>query len=178
MAEIQRFCNLVPLNVVHRVTRDVTIKGYLIPKDTPITHHIGTVLKDERYFPEPEKFKPERFLDKTGKFVQPQELMPFVVGKRSCLGEGLARLELFLFLGNLFNHFEVSFNSLDPQCGSIRFSWLSKRNNIFFQITKDLQNPPDLSRIIGGKEKLATKSNWKGSTFQISTFRFVIFPSN
>uniref|UniRef100_A0AC34RAB4 Cytochrome P450 n=1 Tax=Panagrolaimus sp. JU765 TaxID=591449 RepID=A0AC34RAB4_9BILA len=107
IAEIQRVCNLLPLNVIHRVTKDVAIKGYCIPKDTAITHHISMVLKDERYFPEPEKFKPERFLDNSGKFIQPQELMPFGVGKRSCLGEGLARLELFLFIGNLFNHFEV-----------------------------------------------------------------------
>uniref|UniRef100_A0A914YUU0 Cytochrome P450 n=1 Tax=Panagrolaimus superbus TaxID=310955 RepID=A0A914YUU0_9BILA len=93
VAETQRFCNLVPLNVNHRLVKDVEIKGFRIPANTTILHQISTVLFDERYFPEPLKFKPERFLDSEGKFFQPSSLMPFGVGKRACLGEGLARLE-------------------------------------------------------------------------------------
>ena len=107
IAESQRVCNLLPLNLPHRTIKDVVIHGYMIPADTTIVYHIRTVMKDERYFEEPEKFKPERFLDENGKFFQPLELMPFGVGKRSCLGEGLARLELFLFMGNIFNQLEV-----------------------------------------------------------------------
>ena len=110
VAETQRFCNLVPVNIFHKITKDIEIGGYKFPKDTTITHQISTVLMDERYFPEPESFKPERFLDKNGKFFQPPELMPFGVGKRACLGEGLARLELFLFAANIFNHFKVVLN--------------------------------------------------------------------
>uniref|UniRef100_A0A914P187 Cytochrome P450 n=1 Tax=Panagrolaimus davidi TaxID=227884 RepID=A0A914P187_9BILA len=108
VAETQRFCNLVPMNVNHRLVKDVEIKGYRIPANTTILHQISTVLFDERYFPDPLKFEPERFLDKDGKFFQPSSLMPFGVGKRSCLGEGLARLELYLFAANLFNHFEIT----------------------------------------------------------------------
>lgn len=108
VAETQRFCNLVPMNPNHRLVKDVEINGYHIPANTTILHSITTVLFDERYFPEPQKFTPERFLDPNGKFFQPTELMPFGVGKRSCLGEGLARLELFLFAANMFNHFEIT----------------------------------------------------------------------
>jgi cytochrome P450 len=108
VAEGQRMCNLIPLNVAHRLQKDIQIKGYHIPANTTIIHQISTVLNDERYFPEPEKFKPERFLDSNGKFFQPSSLMPYGVGKRSCLGEGLARLELYLFTANLFNHFEIN----------------------------------------------------------------------
>uniref|UniRef100_A0AC35ET93 Cytochrome P450 n=1 Tax=Panagrolaimus sp. PS1159 TaxID=55785 RepID=A0AC35ET93_9BILA len=114
IAETQRFCNLVPLNVNHRVVKDVEIKGYRIPANTTILHQISSVLFDERYFPEPTKFKPERFLDSDGRFSQPSSLMPFGVGKRSCLGEGLAKLELYLFTANIFNHFEMTVIPSNP----------------------------------------------------------------
>uniref|UniRef100_A0A7E4W900 Cytochrome P450 n=1 Tax=Panagrellus redivivus TaxID=6233 RepID=A0A7E4W900_PANRE len=108
VAETQRMCNLVPMNVPHKTTRDVEVMGYKIPKDTVIIDQISTVMHDERYFPDAESFRPERFIDSNGKFFQPPELMPFGVGKRACLGEGLARLELFLFTANLLNQFEFT----------------------------------------------------------------------
>lgn len=62
---------------------------------------------DENVFPEPLKFKPARFIVKNGKFQLKKELIPFSVGKRACLGEGVAKFELFLLAANLFNHFKV-----------------------------------------------------------------------
>uniref|UniRef100_A0A7E4W8B1 CYtochrome P450 family n=1 Tax=Panagrellus redivivus TaxID=6233 RepID=A0A7E4W8B1_PANRE len=106
VAEAQRLCNLVPINVPHRTTRDVEIMGHKIPKHTVIMNQISTVMHDERYFPDAKSFKPERFLDEKGKFYAPPELMPFSVGKRACLGEGLARLELFLFTANALNQLQ------------------------------------------------------------------------
>uniref|UniRef100_A0A7E4V3Z4 Cytochrome P450 n=1 Tax=Panagrellus redivivus TaxID=6233 RepID=A0A7E4V3Z4_PANRE len=106
IAESQRMCNLLPMNIPHKTMKDVEVMGYKIPKDTVIIDQISTVMHDERYFPDAKAFKPERFLDANGKFFQPPELMPFGVGKRACLGEGLARLELFLFTANLLNQFE------------------------------------------------------------------------
>uniref|UniRef100_A0AC34FN03 Cytochrome P450 n=1 Tax=Panagrolaimus sp. ES5 TaxID=591445 RepID=A0AC34FN03_9BILA len=108
IAETQRYCNLVPFNLFHRATKDTNIHGYEIPVNTVITYQISTVLMNEKYFPEPQKFMPERFLDKNGKFFQPSELIPFGVGKRACLGEGLARLELYLFTANIANQFKVN----------------------------------------------------------------------
>ena len=107
VAETQRYCNLLALNVIHRTTKNVEVHGYKIPKGTLITHQICTVLKDERYFKDPEIFNPERFLDENGKFFSPPELMPFGIGKRACMGEALARMELFLFTANIFNQMKL-----------------------------------------------------------------------
>uniref|UniRef100_A0A914YWK9 Cytochrome P450 n=1 Tax=Panagrolaimus superbus TaxID=310955 RepID=A0A914YWK9_9BILA len=125
VAETQRCCNLVNTNVLHRTLKDVKIHGYDIPKHTVIISHITSVLYDERYFPDPYTFKPERFLDKNGIFSWPPELMPFGLGKRACLGESLARMELFLFIANLFNQFIFKENPEKPineerhLCGTI-----------------------------------------------------------
>jgi cytochrome P450 len=114
VAETQRLCNLVNTNVFHRTLKDVKIHGYDIPKHTVIISHISSVLYDERYFPDPYKFMPERYLDKNGIFSWPSELMPFGVGKRACLGESLARMELFLFVANIFNQFILKENPDKP----------------------------------------------------------------
>lgn len=104
--EAQRLANLVPVNLPHSTTRDVVLAGHTVPKGTTVIHQISSVLCDPEIFPEPEKFIPERFIDETGSLKKCEELVPFSIGKRVCLGEGLARMELFLFTANLFNRFE------------------------------------------------------------------------
>ncbi|KAK5978973.1 hypothetical protein GCK32_020419 [Trichostrongylus colubriformis] len=63
-------------------------------------------------FPAARTFNPSRFIDENGKLKKVDEFIPFSIGKRQCLGEGLAKMELFLFIANLFNRFELS--SVNP----------------------------------------------------------------
>ena len=116
IAETQRYCNVIPLNALHRTTKNVEIHGYNIPKGTLVTHQISTLMKDERYFKDPEAFNPERFLNENKKFYSPPEFMPFRIGKRDCMGEGLARMELFLFTANIFNQMKLSSANGEPIC--------------------------------------------------------------
>ncbi|CAO4376704.1 unnamed protein product [Caenorhabditis nigoni] len=97
-----------PLNVPHATTRDTIINGYSIPRGTGVVAQISTVMNDEKTFPDHKSFKPERFIDENGKLKKVEELIPFSIGKRQCLGEGLARMELFLFLANFFNRYQIS----------------------------------------------------------------------
>ncbi|KAF1753448.1 hypothetical protein GCK72_020005 [Caenorhabditis remanei] len=114
--ESQRCANIVPLNQIHCVTKDTVINGMTVKKGTGIIPQISTVLLDEKAFPDPYTFNPDRFIDENGKLKKVDELVPFSVGKRQCLGEGLARMELFLFISNFLNRYQVTPASAGPPC--------------------------------------------------------------
>ncbi|MXQ94334.1 hypothetical protein E5288_WYG001198 [Bos mutus] len=112
--EIQRFIDLIPSNLLHKATQDTVFRGYVIPKGTVIIPTLDSVLYDRQEFPEPEKFKPEHFLNENGKFKYSDHFKAFSAGKRVCVGEGLARMELFLLLAAILQHFNLK-SLVDPK---------------------------------------------------------------
>ena len=106
--ESQRCANIVPINLFHATTKDTVIAGYPIKQGTGVIAQISTVMLDEKTFPDPYTFNPDRFIDENGKLKKVEELVPFSIGKRQCLGEGLARMELFLFIPNFLNRYQVT----------------------------------------------------------------------
>ncbi|XP_058228774.1 cytochrome P450 2G1-like [Hemibagrus wyckioides] len=103
--EVQRYVDLVPLNVPHYATHPIKFRGYTIPKGTIILPLLHSVLRDEEHWEKPWTFNPKHFLDTDGNFKKNPAFMPFSAGKRSCVGESLARMELFIFLVSLLQHF-------------------------------------------------------------------------
>ncbi|XP_070789212.1 cytochrome P450 2K6-like isoform X4 [Pituophis catenifer annectens] len=103
--EFQRFANIIPSNLPHATTMDITFKGFFIAKGTYIIPLLTSVLHDESQWEKPHKFYPEHFLDSEGKFVKRDAFMPFSAGRRVCAGENLAKMELFLFFTSLLQKF-------------------------------------------------------------------------
>ncbi|XP_075197730.1 putative inactive cytochrome P450 2G1, partial [Anomaloglossus baeobatrachus] len=85
--------------------RDVTFRGYFIPKGATVITLIHSALRDKDYFEKPEEFYPEHFLDSAGNFKKNEAFIPFSIGKRSCAGETLAKMEIFIFFTSLLQNF-------------------------------------------------------------------------
>ncbi|KAL8615080.1 hypothetical protein ACOMHN_009156 [Nucella lapillus] len=115
ICEVLRRADIAPLAVWHASAYDVNFRGYVIPKGTTITPFVGSVLHDLDIWGDPENFRPERFIGPDGKVTKPEQFIPFNIGRRVCLGESLARMELFLYLATLIQNFRF----LPPEEGQL-----------------------------------------------------------
>ncbi|CAH2007037.1 unnamed protein product [Acanthoscelides obtectus] len=92
----------------HRAIRATKLCGYSLPKDVKVVGNFyDSSLGEECGLEDPSAFKPERYL-KNGQVVIPDNIIPFGLGKRRCIGEALARGNLFLFITALLQRFNFS----------------------------------------------------------------------
>ncbi|KAF9558599.1 cytochrome P450 [Agrocybe pediades] len=123
--EILRWQTAVPVAIPHSTTADDVYKGYFIPKGTLVMGNVWAMLRDEKHYPEPSKFYPERFL-KDGK-LNPDVLDPIQIvfgwGRRSCPGSHIALSLVWLTAATVLSVFDISRaidengNEIEPSSG-------------------------------------------------------------
>jgi len=93
----------------HSTSEDVVFHGYNIPAGTSVYANVSWIMNDPAHWDTPEQFNPNRFIDaETGKFRKNERCIPFLIGKRYCLGQQLAQHQIFLFLVGIMQNFVIS----------------------------------------------------------------------
>ncbi|XP_067417232.1 cytochrome P450 2J5-like [Emydura macquarii macquarii] len=103
--EIQRYSSISAIGVMRGCAKDTTLKGFSVTKGTLIFPNILSVLYDPDEWETPRRFNPCHFLDQDGNFVNREAFLIFSAGHRVCLGEQLARMNLFIIFSSLLQAF-------------------------------------------------------------------------
>ncbi len=91
-------------SVARKLTEPTVVRGHRLPRGTVVTPSIGLVQRDPENFPEPEEFRPERFLG-----AQPESgtWIPFGGGVRRCLGAGFSLQEAASVLRAVLTRYDL-----------------------------------------------------------------------
>ncbi len=79
--EVLRIVSVIPLSIPHCAKDDgAEIAGYKIPRNCHVIANIYAAMHDPKVFPEPDMFRPERFLGPDGQMKPPAAFIPFGMG--------------------------------------------------------------------------------------------------
>ncbi|MCP9261732.1 hypothetical protein DINM_005064 [Dirofilaria immitis] len=115
--EIQRFANIFPINLLRTVAEDIVMGKYYYPAGTLCIPQISIAMNDPINFEKPRNFVPN--------ILRYDAFSPFSIGKRQCLGESLAKAELFLIYANLMKQFRFRTAPNEPNPSTERLFGLT-----------------------------------------------------
>ncbi|XP_064611520.1 cytochrome P450 2U1-like [Liolophura sinensis] len=105
ICETQRYGDILPIGAPHAASKAFELQGYHIPQGAILLPFLHGV----HFHPswgDPDVFRPSRFLD--GELHDREMLLPFSIGRRSCIGEHLAKTELFLFAAAILKRYRFT----------------------------------------------------------------------
>jgi len=107
--ELMRWNMVTPTGLPHLSTRDDVYKGFFIPKGSLVIANAWAILHDPETYPDPDEFKPERFLNEDGSVRDDPALsLAFGVGKRICPGRHLVDFTVFIVTCSVLSVFNVT----------------------------------------------------------------------
>uniref|UniRef100_A0A4W5RD00 Cytochrome P450, family 17, subfamily A, polypeptide 1 n=1 Tax=Hucho hucho TaxID=62062 RepID=A0A4W5RD00_9TELE len=114
--EVLRIRPVAPLLIPHVAQTDTSIGKFTVRKGARIIINLWSLHHDEKEWKNPEMFDPGRFLNKegTGLCIPSPSYLPFGAGVRVCLGEALAKMEIFLFLSWILQRLTMTVSPGQP----------------------------------------------------------------
>ncbi|KAK6324936.1 hypothetical protein J4Q44_G00042780 [Coregonus suidteri] len=89
------------------IGEDCHINGFKVPKGANAIILTYSLHRDPRHFPQPEEFRPERFMPENCVGRHPYAFIPFSAGLRNCIGQRFAMMEEKVILASIFRYFNV-----------------------------------------------------------------------
>ncbi|XP_062985417.1 cytochrome P450 1A4-like [Elgaria multicarinata webbii] len=107
--EVFRHTSFIPFTIPHCAIKDTILNGYYIPQNTCIFVNMYQVNHDETLWEDPYWFKPQRFLNENGELNKSltEKVFIFGMGIRKCLGEEVARNEVFVILTTILQQLRL-----------------------------------------------------------------------
>jgi cytochrome P450 len=106
MKEVLRWIPVLPLAVPHRAINSDQYKGYSIPAGASVLGNTWAILHDEAVFVEPEKFKPERFINNN--LPDPADSGVFGFGRRACAGKSMALDTIWMAIASVLSVYNIT----------------------------------------------------------------------
>ncbi|KAM3864770.1 cytochrome P450 4V8 [Diretmus argenteus] len=89
------------------ICEDCHINGFKVPQGATAIIIPYSLHRDPRYFPDPEDFRPERFLPENSVGRHPYAYVPFSAGLRNCIGQRFAIMEEKVVLASILRYFNI-----------------------------------------------------------------------
>ncbi|XP_017776453.1 PREDICTED: cytochrome P450 4C1-like [Nicrophorus vespilloides] len=101
--------------IIRKVTEDMEVDGHVLPKDSGLFLCIFTIHRNEKYYPNPMKFDPERFSPEEIAKRHPYAYLPFSAGPRNCIGMKFGMIEVKTIVATVARRYfiETSFKSVE-----------------------------------------------------------------
>ena len=112
--EVLRITSINFIGTPHMNMKAAKVGNYEVPAGTTVFAFLWYIMNDPEYWQEPRQFRPERFLTESGEFVKDERLIPYLVGRRQCLGMALAQTEMFLFFTAIVAEFRLEGSLANP----------------------------------------------------------------
>nr|XP_034192784.1 probable cytochrome P450 12a5, mitochondrial isoform X1 [Osmia lignaria] len=98
--------------ITRLLPKTISLHGYTIPKGTFVIMANQITSQREENFEDPEKFRPERWLN-SKKEDTDFSYLPFGYGARSCLGKNMAEAKMMLLTAKLIRQFRIEYDYAD-----------------------------------------------------------------
>jgi len=128
--ETLRIHPVAMLTFPRRVEEPMELCGYQLEPGMFLMGCIYLLHRREDLYPQPEQFRPERFLERQ---FSPYEFMPFGGGVRRCVGAALAQYEMKIVLGTIMSQLDLTLVNQRPVQPGRRGVTLGQRTPVWIQ---------------------------------------------